>query len=101
VALVEFLSALPELQRTGPDAFRAAAGQPWVSVIVAASDPAGNYSSDGELPPRVNLVELVCSYSGDPSWYDALAGRIAGFLGWVAFEHHERRQVWPLGEHPV
>ncbi len=96
--LVEFLAAMPELRRTGPAAFEGAAGQPWVSVILAACSPEGNYASDGAPLPRVNVVELVCSYSGDPAWYDALAGRIAGFLGWSAFENHEARQVWPPGE---
>jgi hypothetical protein len=96
--LVEFLSAMPELRQTGPVAFEAADGHPWVAVIMAAGSPEGNYASDGAFLPRVNVVELVCSHSGDPAWYDALAGRIAGFLGWSAFENHEGRQVWPLPE---
>ncbi len=93
--LVEFLTAMPELRQTGPVAFQAADGQPWVAIMMAACDPAGSYASDGAFLPRVNVVELVCSYSGDPAWYDALAGRIAGFLGWSAFEGHDGRQVWP------
>jgi hypothetical protein len=93
--LVEFLAAMPELQQTGPVQFEAAADRPWVHVILANCDPKGNYCTDGTLLPRVNVVELVCPYSGDPTWYDALAGRIAAFLGWSAFEDHEQRQVWP------
>jgi hypothetical protein len=96
--LVEFLAAQPELRQTGPVAFQAAEGRPWVAVMMAACDPAGNYATDGALLPRVNVVELVCSYSGDPAWYEGLAGRIAGFLGWAAFEDHEGRQVWPPAE---
>ena len=96
--LVEFLAAMPELRPTGPVAFQAADGQPWVTVMMAACGPTGNYASDGAFLPRVNVVELVCSYSGDSAWYDALAGRIAGFLGWSAFEDHEERQVLPLAE---
>lgn len=93
--LVGFLAALPELQQTGPAAFESAAGRPWAAVVLAACDPNGNYVSDGTFLPRFNVVELVCSYSGDPAWYDALAGRIAGFLGWSAFEAKKERQVWP------
>ena len=93
-ALVEFLASMPELRQTGPIAFGPANGQPWVSVILAACDSAGNYGSVEVQPPQVNVVELVCSYSGDPAWYDALASRIAGFLGWSAFEDHEGRKVW-------
>lgn len=93
--LVEFLTAMAELRQTGPIAFQAADGQPWVAVMMAACSPAGGYATDGEFLPRVNVVELVCSYSGDPAWYDALAGRIAAFLGWSAFEDHAERRVWP------
>lgn len=39
------------------------------------------------------MVELVCSDAGDPAWYDALAVRIAEFLGGSAFEDHEERQL--------
>lgn len=97
-ALVEYLAAMPELRQTGPQSFQAADGQPWVAVMMAACSPEGNYASDGSHLSRVNVVELVCPYSGDPAWYDALAGRIAGFLGWSAFEDHEERQVWPPAE---
>jgi hypothetical protein len=96
--LLEFLAAMPELSQTGPVAFQASDGQPWVAVMMAVCDSTGNYASDGAFLPRVNVVQLVCSYSGDPAWYDALAGRIAGFLGWSAFDDHEERQVWPPGE---
>ena len=98
VELVEFLAVMPELQQTGSVQFEAAGGGPWVHVILADCDPKGSYCTDGALLPRVNVVELVCSYSGDPTWYDALAGRIAAFLGWSAFEDHEQRQVWPPAE---
>jgi hypothetical protein len=91
--LIEFLAAMPELRQTGPVAFEAAEGRPWVCVILAHCDPNGNYCTDGAFHPQVNVVELVCSYSGDPAWYDALAGRIAGYLGWLAFEDHEAWQV--------
>jgi hypothetical protein len=94
--LVEFLAAMPELRQTGPVAFGPADGQPWVSVILAACSPAGNYASDGAFLPRANVVELVCSYSGDPAWYESLAARIARFLGWSAFA--DERQVWPPAE---
>lgn len=96
--LVEFLATLPELRQAGPLAFEAAAGQPWVAVTLAACSPAGNYASDGVSLPSVNVVELVCADAGGPAWYEALAGRIAGFLGWSAFEDHEGRRVWPLAE---
>lgn len=96
--LVEFLAAMPELRQAGPTAFEGAAGQPWVSVILAACSPEGSYASDGAPLPRINVVELVCSYSEDPAWYGALAGRVAGLLGWSAFEDHEARQVWPPPE---
>jgi hypothetical protein len=96
--LVEFLGTLSELRQTGPVSFQAAGGQPWVHLILTACKPDGGYSPDGAFLPHFNLVELVCSYSGDPAWYDALAGRIAAFLGWSAFEDHEERQVWPPEE---
>lgn len=96
--LFEFLAAVPELRQTGPVEFQSADGQPRVAVMMAACSQEGNYATDGQFHRRVNVVELVCSYSGDPAWYDALAGRIAAFLGWSAFEDHAERQVWPPPE---
>jgi hypothetical protein len=96
--LVEFLAARPELRQTGPVAFQAADGQPWVAVTMAECSPEGNYASDGAFLPRVNVVELVCSHTGDPGWYESLASRIAAFLGWEAVEEHEARRVWPVAE---
>ncbi len=96
--LVEFLLARRELRQTGPVSFEAAEGHPWVAVILAACSEAGNYNSDGAFVPRVNVVELVCSYSGDSAWYYSLGGKIARFLDWSAFEDHEVRQVWPIAE---
>lgn len=96
--LVEFLAAMPELRQTGPLAFQAADGQPWVAVTMAACDPDGNYASDGAFLSRINVVELACSHAGDSEWYDALASRIARFLGWSAYENHEGRRVWSPAE---
>lgn len=93
--LLEFLPAMPELRQTGPVTFGSADGQPWVAIIMAAPGPNGNYATDGEFLPRVNVVELVCSRFCDKAWYDVLASRIAVFLGWSAFEEHEGRLVWP------
>jgi hypothetical protein len=96
--LVGFLAALPELRQTGPTAFESAAGFPWVSLTLAKCGPDGNYASDGRPLPRVNVLELACSDSGDAGWYESLAGRIASFLEWEAVEEHEDRRVWPPAE---
>ena len=84
--LVGFLAALPELRQTGPIAFEAESGQPWVAVMLAACNSTGCYAIDGKFIPKINVVELVCSYSNDDAWYRSLAGRIAVFLGWFVFE---------------
>ena len=94
-ALVEFLCGLPELRPTSPIGFESETWRPWVAVLLAVSSPAGDYVSDGAYPPEVNVVELACSHSFDAWWYESLAGRIAEFLGWSAFEEHEGRRVWP------
>jgi hypothetical protein len=93
--LTDFLASMPELQQTGLVEFEAADGLPPVYVILVNCSPTGNYCTDANFLPRLNVVELVCSYSGDPTWYEALGGRIAAFLGWSAFEDNEERQVWP------
>ena len=95
-ALVEFLAALPELRQTGPVSFESAEAQPWVHIILASCHPDGGYASTGSFVQQINVVELVCSDSSHASWYDALAGRIARFLDWSAFDDHEGRQVWPV-----
>ncbi len=93
--LVNFLNTLPELQQTGAIAFESASGQPWVSVILAECSPSGNYASSEEFCLKINVVELVCSSPEHAAWYQWLAGRIASFLGWSAFEDQNERQVWP------
>ena len=93
--LVEFLAMMPELRQIGTASFQAADGQPWVSVMMFVCDKQGSYISYKALLPQINVVEVVCSCSCDPSWYEDLAGRIAGFLDWSAFEDYEERQVWP------
>ena len=93
--LLEFFCALPELRQTAPVAFESVPGVPWVVVFLAAYDSHGSYTTDGSLIPQVNVVELICSSSGDPAWFETLAGRIAALLSWAAFEDHEDRHVWP------
>lgn len=92
--LVQFLAAMPELRQTGPVAFESTTGQPWVAVILATCSPTGSYATSGAPVSAVNVVELVCSAYGDPAWYEALAGRIAAFLGWSVFDDQELRQVF-------
>lgn len=96
--LLEFLNSIPVLRPTSPDEFAAADGQPWVAVILAACRPDGNYNCNGTFNPRINVVELVCSHSHDPAWYNALATQIAEFLGWSAFEDHEERLLLPFSD---
>lgn len=94
-SLVEFLNTMPSLRQTAPDAFSASDGQPSVEVILAECCTDGNYNCDGTFNPKLNVVELICSDSHDPVWYNALATQIADFLGWSAFEDHEIRQICP------
>lgn len=97
--LVEFLKAVPELRQTDPVSFESAIGSPWIIVTLAKCNSNGSYNSTGEFLSQVNVVELICSQHEVSSWYDALACRIAAFLGWSAFEDHASRQVWPSNEH--
>lgn len=93
--LVEFLSAIPELRQVDPVTFETVNGQPWACIVLAMCDRNGSYASHGAFVPQINVVEIVCSYSYDPAWYDTLASRIAELLSWSAFEDHSERQVWP------
>lgn len=95
-SLIAFLGAIPELRQTNPNSFGSVEGKPWVQIMMAVCDSKGNYGNNGECLLQINVVELVCSHSGNPDWYDGLAARIAKFLGWSAIEDHEGRQVWPL-----
>ncbi|WP_165228162.1 hypothetical protein [Aquisphaera insulae] len=92
---IGLLAGLSELRQSGPASFEGAPGMPWVHAIVAQAGSSGNYAVGDCALSSVNVIELVCSYSEDAAWYDALAGRIARALGWAAVEEHEDRQVWP------
>jgi hypothetical protein len=89
----DYLSALPELVRTGANTFGSAPGQPWIVVTLAMSRD-GSYADLGVAVPTINLIDIVCSYDHDEHWYDALASRIAALLGWEALDEHEERLVW-------
>jgi hypothetical protein len=91
--LIEYLATIPELRQTGLSEFQSNDSQPWVCVIVANCDRNGNYFVGENLPPYVNVIELICSYSGNAEWYEKLAKQIAGLLGWSAFDDHECRQI--------
>ena len=94
---VGLLVELHELRQSGPASFEGTPGTPRVSAVVAEAGPSGNYAVADRAPSSVNVIELVCSYSEDAAWYDALAGRIASALGWEAVQEHEHRRVWPPG----
>ena len=94
--VTKFLASLPELQQNGPVSFVARPGCPAIQVILARADNEGNYAGDGSFIEEINIIEFVCPYSGNDAWYDALACRIAEFLGWTAREEMEDRQVWPV-----
>ncbi|MGO1072472.1 hypothetical protein [Lysobacter sp. CA199] len=98
VDLIAYLDAQPELRQIGPVEFESVPGQPQMLMILAKTNPNGGYSSDGKFIPRIDIVELICPYSEPPAWYDALAARIAAFLGWQAIEESESRQIWPRQE---
>lgn len=94
--LVGFLRTVPELQQVSPVSFSTVAGQPWIDLTLAMAAEDGSWVNDGSFIAQFNRVELACSGS-DPrqDWYDALAARIAEFLGWVAEEEHAERVIWP------
>lgn len=96
--LLAFLAAQPELRQSGPMAFESAPGQPSLHLVLACCRPDGSYTCDGILLPQVNVIELLCSYLGDPGWYESLSIRIAELLGWSVFEDTAERQVWPRPE---
>lgn len=98
--LVDFLNTLPTLYQFGRREFHAAAGQPWVDVTLIRCNSKGNYATIGLSASKINLVELICSYEGDPNWYEQLATQIAQFLGWSAFEDSEDRLIWAPAEQP-
>jgi hypothetical protein len=84
-AMVDFLRTMPELRQTGPMRFDSA-GKTWCIVALLHCDDAGCYSSTGTFLPAINLVELFCSYHGNPLWYRRLAGRIARFARWSIYD---------------
>ncbi len=83
--LVELLDSVPGLRRADLAFYEAEDGLDWLHLALIACDEDGNYAVDkGKLPPRVTMVELICS-SGPPGAYEnarALAARIADALGW-------------------
>ena len=97
VKLLELLQAMPELMPAGPNAFQSRTGSPSVQVVFAQCDSEGSYAVGKKSEPVFNVVELICS-DGEAEWYEAIARRIAGHLGWEVVEEHAERYIWPVGE---
>jgi hypothetical protein len=91
--IAAFLRTLPLVQ-SGVNTFMSAPGQPWVSITLAMSNQ-GSYADRGVPLAAINVVDMVCSYEHDESWYDALASRIAAVLGWEAVDENAERKIWP------
>jgi hypothetical protein len=94
--LLDLVATLPELSHAGPASFTSAPGQPWLSLIVAKADSACCYVVGETLPSTANILEMVCSDTEEPTWYEALAIRIGASLGWEVLEEHEGRRILPL-----
>ncbi len=90
--LVEHLRTFTELVLAGHMEFRNAPESPWLRLVLARADEAGNYANHGDFRPTVNVVELICG-DDDEGWYESLAWRIASFLGWEAVEEHTGRTI--------
>ena len=89
--MIALLASVPGLKQSGPTAFDALPGFPWVRNILAACDGAQCYAISQDGVRAVNIVEVVYSDFGDSEWYDTVARRIAEFLGWQAIEEHSDR----------
>jgi hypothetical protein len=90
--LVEFLDSVSDLRCTDHPAYYQGKGElGWLRVLIVACDSAGNYAvREGEVPQRVNMVELICCSGDGTKVYEpqaveaatAMATRIADQLGW-------------------
>jgi hypothetical protein len=56
----------------------------------------GNYAIEDDLPPSVNVVELVCG-GDDEQWYESLARHVAALLRWEVVEEHSGRTTHSAG----
>lgn len=84
---VQALERFPELVPGDPIGFKSARGQPWTVVCLAMADQSGSYAVGDDLPPQINVVELICGDGAD-QWHRALATRIADWLGWEVLNLH-------------
>ncbi|MFO0798330.1 MAG: hypothetical protein U0804_12705 [Gemmataceae bacterium] len=92
--LFEYLQSLPELVQVKPVEFRSAPGLPWVTLVLAKADMAGNYAVGDDVLSAVNVVELVCG-DGEEEWYEALALKVATFLRWEVVDEHSGQPLVP------
>jgi len=94
--ITDFLLQYPNVAQTSPVDFTFQDTNYIISIILALSDVAGNYNTNKQFIPEINVVELVVPYTAPPAPYESLAVALATHLGWNAFEDNEDRQIWPL-----
>lgn len=79
--LLDYLRTFPELVDTHEMSLRSTTGCPWCVVILAQANSCGSYAVHGNFVAAVNCVDFVCG-DGHEEWHQALADRVATFLGW-------------------
>jgi hypothetical protein len=91
--VASYLNSLSELKPSETDSWAPSETHPWLilGAYEHSWDPqtqSGGYSSQGKMPSRINLVEIICcyQYQGDPAPHLALAEKIATHFGWRVFD---------------
>jgi hypothetical protein len=97
--VTEFLATIPTPQQDSSMSYCGLDAISGVQVLLLHCDSAGNYAYYPDRPPpeHINRVELVCSCyhpERDHAW-EAIADRIAAFLGWEVIDDQTDEVLWP------
>ncbi len=78
--LAEFLNSIPELHFAGGSRWDSVS-QHWFTLSLVVADTDGNFSSDGQLPRKINCVTIAASESDHDAIQPTLE-QIASHIKW-------------------
>lgn len=77
---LNYILSIPSLKQTKPAFFESTDPNSWFLVSLLHCHKDGGYNSDGELPAKINLIEVISEADNDKA--SEVAQIIAQQLGW-------------------
>lgn len=78
------IEAIAAFQEKTPNGFEFQDGNTWFLVTLLHCDTHGNHSSEGALPEKINLIEVISRSESDQAM--DFAENLAKRMGWIVID---------------